>query len=221
MRIAGGAVVAAAALLVLTGCGSKAAPTDYTPTVTVAPTATATVTTSPTATPSSTPESDPGPSSTPSATRAAGDPNRPSGQCADSALGVTIIVDGDGGGAGSSDYQVLFANTGGTSCVLRGAPGVSVVTGDGGDQLGVPADRAQAGAKTVRLGSGETAVAPLRITNIRPDGGPLPDCTVKSGRGYRVYPPHSTRAFYVEQSGAAACAGSGPVFMTVGSVTAQ
>lgn len=211
-------MVAAAAVLVLTGCGSEAPRSTYTPTVTVAPTTAPSDDGSTTTT--STPTVAPTPPD-PTPTRASADPDRPKGQCRDSDLGVSIEVDQDGGGAGSSDHLVLFTNTGGESCVLRGAPGVSVVAGDAGDQVGPPADRTQSGAETVRLGVGGGATARLRITNIQPNGGPLDGCTVQHGRGYRVYPPHSTRAFFVEDSRAVACAGSGPVFMSVDVVRPQ
>jgi hypothetical protein len=54
----------------------------------------------------------------------------------------------------------------------------------------------------------------LKVTNIGTNGGPLSGCTVQKGDGYRVYPPHSTRAFFVPDAKAVACV-KGPVFMTV------
>lgn len=215
MRFLGGAASAAAVLsvLVLTGCGSQAARPTSSPTVTVAPTTT--VTSTPAATPTPTgPETI---TATPEATTtsAAADPNRPRNQCADDDIGVGVYpLDA---GAGSLHYRVLFTNTGGTTCVLRGTPGVSVVGDGNGTQLGKAATSIQSGVKTVSLQAGDSVSAQLKVTNIGTNGGPLSGCTVQQGDGYRVYPPHSTRAFFVQDPKAVACA-QGPVFMSVGPV---
>jgi len=212
MRVLGGAVLGAAVVLALTGCGSQAPAPTTTASVTVAPTAAATTApASPTATPTPTPT---GVAPTPTATRtdAAADPGRPANQCTD--LGVTVTPADGGGGAGSEEYLVLFVNTGGTTCALRGTPGVSVVRD--GAQVGRPAARNQTDVRTVTLRSGETVAAPLRVVDIGTDGGPLDGCTVRKGTGYRVYPPHSTRAYEVDAA-ASAC-DPGPSSMTVGPV---
>ncbi|MFD1720892.1 DUF4232 domain-containing protein [Amnibacterium endophyticum] len=219
MRRVGGAAAAAALLLVLTGCGSQVTAPTITPTVTVAPTPSSTPSSSasasasssaPTASASSTPAS--------SGASAAGDPGRPADQCADQDLGVTITRDNGGGGAGSEVYDVLFTNTGGGSCVLRGAPGVSVVGGGNGTQLGEPAARNQADAVDVRLAPGQAAGAPLQVVDIRDGGGPLGSaCRVRKGDGFRVYPPHSKKAIFVKSDDAYACTSS-EVFMTVRTV---
>ncbi|WP_375387835.1 DUF4232 domain-containing protein [uncultured Amnibacterium sp.] len=221
MRFVGGAAAAALSLLLLTGCGSQATQSMRTPSVTVAPTiATPTPTMTPTPSPTAASTADPGQDPEPAPTPAGLDPNRPKGQCPDDAIGVAVAPDADGGAAGSRYSTVFFTNTGGETCVLRGAPGVSVVGEGDGTQLGRPADRLQTGVRTVTLADGATAVATLRITNIAPDGGPLDGCTVVRGGGYRVYPPHSKRAFFVEDPEAVACS-PGPEFMTVGPVALQ
>jgi hypothetical protein len=218
MRFLGGAasaavVMSALTVLALTGCGSQATQPTSTPTVTVAPTATVTATPSATATPTApvTGTATPEPTTT---TTAAADPGRPKGQCADDSLGVSVVIADGGGGAGSEAYNVLFTNTGGVSCVLRGTPGVSVVGDGNGTQLGAAATRSQSGVKTITLGVGDTVAAPLSIVNIGTDGGPLEGCTVQKGDGYRIYPPHSTRAFFYQDTKAVACV-KGPSFMTV------
>jgi hypothetical protein len=215
MRFLGGAALVAAVTMMLTGCGSQATPSTASPSVTVAPTTsapapvpTATPTPSRTATTPATPE--PSVTGTPVS-------SAPKDQCPDADLGVSIAVADGGGGAGSEFFNILFTNTGGESCALRGTPGVSVVGGGNGEQLGKPADRIQTGGKTVVLASGETVAAPLRIVNIGTDGGPLDGCTVRKGDGYRVYPPHSRKAFFVQDPSAVACA-QGPVFMTASPV---
>ena len=206
-------------MVLLTGCGSQAATPTATPTVTVVRTPSATPATSaPAASPSATATATASASSSPTTSSApAADSGTPADQCPDDAIGVAITVADGGGGAGSEYYNVLFTNTGGATCVLRGTPGVSVVGKGNGSQLGPAADRVQTGVKSLRLAVGETVAAPLKIVNIGTDGGPLDDCRVASGDGYRVYPPHSKRAFLVRNADAAACA-DGPVFMTVSPV---
>lgn len=221
MRVLPTAALVAAALLALTGCGSQATEETAAPSITVAPTTTApapsptaTATPTPTVTPSaSTPESD-APTAAPVETGG----GAPAGQCSDDAIGIQIVPDAGGGGAGSRYFSVLFTNTGGSSCVLRGTPGVSVV-GDG-TQLGKPADRIQTGVRTVRVGVGQSVAASLKVVNIGTDGGPLDGCTVRKGDGYRVYAPHSKKAVLVPDSSAVACV-RGPSFMTVGPVLAS
>lgn len=117
--------------------------------------------------------------------------------------------------------QIVFTNTGPTACVLRGAPGVSVVGRGDGTQLGEAADRAadqNPPAVTLAAGGG-TASAPLQSVNIGTDGGPLGTaCAVEAGDGYRVYPPHSYVAVFVPAT-VDACT-SGTAWMTVGPVSA-
>jgi hypothetical protein len=217
-----GAVLVAAALLALTGCGSQASEETASPSISVAPTTAApppspTATASPTGTASasaSAPESD-APTAAPVETGG----GAPADQCSDDALGIRIAVADGGGGAGSEYYDVVFTNTGGSSCALRGTPGVSVVGDGNGTQLGKPADRIQTGVKTVRLGVGQSVAAPLKVVNIGTTGGPLDGCTVQKGDGYRVYAPHSRKAVLVRDSSAVACV-RGPSFMTVGPVVA-
>jgi Protein of unknown function (DUF4232) len=216
MRVLTGAAAAAMLVLALTGCGSRATEPSATPSVTVAPTATAS-TTAPAATAVSSATASASAAPTSAGTTAAGDPDRPRNQCPDSGIGVSVVVAEGGGGAGSEEYDVLLTNTSGSSCALRGTPGVSVVGDGNGTQLGLPAVRHQGGAKTLVLQDGETVAAPLRIVNIGTDGGPLDGCTVQKGDGYRVYPPHSTKAFLVKDPSAVACV-KGPSFMTVGPV---
>lgn len=217
MRVSGGAVLVAATILVLTGCGSQATQPTRSATVTVAPitsTPTATPTPSAAVTASATPVTSAAPTTTPAAT----DAGRPANQCTD--LGVSVVPDAGGGAAGSEHYRVLIINTGGTTCALRGTPEVSVVGDGNGTQLGKAADRVQTGVKTLQLHAGDTAVAPLTVVHIGTDGGPLDGCTVQKGDGYRVTPPHSTRSFVYEDSTSVACV-QGPSFMTVGPLASR
>jgi len=209
-RFSGGAALAAVTVLALTGCGSQATTPTSSPTITIASTAT---TPAPSSTPTATRTltATPGPT----ATATSADSGRPANQC--TSIGVEVVAADGGGAAGSEYYDVLFTNTGGSSCALRGTPGVSVVGDGNGTQLGKPADRIETGVRTLTLAVGQTVAAPLKIVNIGTDGGPLDGCTVKKGDGYRIYPPHFTRAYFVADAGAVACV-SGPSFMTVGPV---
>ncbi|GAA1961053.1 hypothetical protein GCM10009717_29720 [Agromyces allii] len=169
---------------------------------------------SPTASPASSPSASPTPTSTASV-----DPNAPAGQCADDVLEVTVRTAPDGGSAGHTNSQVVFTNTGSTSCELRGAPGVSVLDASGA-QLGEPADQSEpASPPTITIAAGGTAFAALSAVNIGTDGGPLAgSCTVAEGTAYRVYPPHSFTAFDVSAT-VPACSNS-TVWMDVMAVEA-
>jgi hypothetical protein len=189
------ALAAAAAIVaLLSGCAGG------TPTPTASPL--------PTASPSPTATTTPSPA-------ASVDPNAPSGQCADDALSVSIS--GGDGGAGSIGYDLVFTNTGSAECELRGAPGVSVIDG-AGTQLGEPAEQVGDDAPdTLTLQPGGSVTAPLTAVNIDPDGGPLDDCPVVHGTGYRVFPPHSFTGFVVDANNVPAC-DSSTVFLKVGPV---
>jgi hypothetical protein len=220
MRVLPGAALVAAALLALTGCGSQATEETATPSITVAPT-TAAPPPSPTesATPAVSATASAPETEEPTAAPVETGGGAPADQCSDDALGIQIAVADGGGGAGSEYYDVLFTNTGGSTCALRGTPGVSVVGDGNGTQLGKPADRIQTGVKTVRLRVGQSVAAPLKVVNIGTDGGPLDGCTVQKGDGYRLYAPHSKKAVLVPDPSAVACV-RGPSFMTVGPVVA-
>ncbi|AZH84189.1 DUF4232 domain-containing protein [Plantibacter sp. PA-3-X8] len=161
----------------------------------------------------------PSPTSSPTST-AAVDPNAPAGQCADSVLQVT--VSGADAGAGSIFSNVVFTNTGRESCVLRGAPGVSVVGDGDGTQLGAAAvQQEDAAPADVTLPAGGSASATLTSVNIGSDGGPLDDCEAVTGDGYRVYPPHSFTAVFVASSAVPACSNTAVAWMTIGPVRAD
>jgi hypothetical protein len=159
-------------------------------------------------------------SSSVSAPAAPSDPNRPSGQCSDAAITVSLSM--PKGAAGTFDQDLVFTNTGGSACELRGAPGLSVVGDGNGTQLGVPAARDQSGARTVRLAAhGGQVYAPFSGPELASGGGGAARCPggVRSGDGYRVFAPHSTRAFFVRDGDAAACV-TGGAFLRVAVVRA-
>jgi len=203
-------LVVAALVFGLAGCSASPTPA---PTVTVtAPTASgssspapsAPATTSPTP-----PEADPS------------DPDAPAGQCADSAIG-TKVLDSDSG-AGSRYYQLVFTNTGSTDCELRGYPGVSVVGGGNGTQLGKAAERVEGMAiATYTLKPGDSIGASIQMVNIGTDGGPLDTaCDVAAGDGWRIYPPHSFAAVFIESPGLPACLSPDVSWLRVGALSAE
>lgn len=203
------AAVACAALL--TGCSTSTPP--VTTTVTAQPTATAATTPVPTSTPAPTTVA----TASAAPTAAAGtDPNAPAGQCPDSALAVSVQADPTASGAGHAGSFVVFRNTGRTSCTLRGWPGVSLVGDGNGTRIGAAATEQgalQPGVRTVSIRPGAYALAALSYPNIDATGGAYgdgttdgdPTCKAQHADGYRVYPPHSFRAFFSRANGLYGC----------------
>lgn len=190
-------VVVAAGAALLTGCTSSPAP-DATPTVTAQPSSS--TVTSPTATATAVQASTGASASATPAART--DPDAPPQQCADSRLAVSVQDDPTGSGAGQRLSYVVFRNTGPSACALRGAPGVSLVGDGNGTQIGAAAARSSS-TSTVMIQPGSYALAALSYPNIDAHGGAYgdgeghdPQCEAKAVDGYRVYPPHSFRAFF-------------------------
>ncbi|MFE6841836.1 DUF4232 domain-containing protein [Streptomyces sp. NPDC057686] len=86
---------------------------------------------------------------------------------------------------GSVNYPILFTNTTGKTCALRGYPGVSV-TDARHHQIGTSAIRTGEPISTVFLGPDDTVTAVMR-TNTR---SVAPNCRPKSTY-VKVYPPNS------------------------------
>lgn len=199
MRKYSALLLAIPAVLLFAACAGSPAPTPSpTPSPSASPTATATP--------------------TPTATGQV-DPNAPDGQCSDDVLSVSLGA--SDGGAGSETANIIFTNTGSDDCVLKGAPGVSVVGDGNGTELGAPADQIDdSDPVAVTLAPGGTAVASLQSVNIGTDGGPMAgNCDVAQGDGYRVFPPHSFYAVFVASAGVPACT-NGSVWMHVQPVAA-
>ncbi|MCE0762250.1 DUF4232 domain-containing protein [Pseudonocardia kujensis] len=121
-----------------------------------------------------------------------GDPLTPP-NCATAALRITLGA-GDAG-AGSVYRPLVFTNTGGTTCQLRGFPGVSYVAGDDGHQVGPAAAMSGERGGEVRLGPGGSAAAPLQLANVQ-NFDPA-TCRPTPVRGLRVYPPGETQSAFV------------------------
>ena len=172
-------VVAGALLLLTAGCSSHDASDPSvgsggpSPTSTTAP-----ASTGPSASAPPTPTSSPSASSAPT--------------CTTADLRVTVRPDPNGAAAGSTFDDVLLRNTGGTTCLMTGWPGVSFVTGSQGRQVGAPAAR-QGTPAVVSLAPGASAEALLQVA----EAGNFAPCTTTSVRGLRVYPPNQRDAVFV------------------------
>ncbi|WP_433508235.1 DUF4232 domain-containing protein [Pseudonocardia halophobica] len=140
-------------------------------------------------------------STTAAAATSGGDPLSPP-NCPTASLRITL-GDGDAG-AGSSYRPLIFTNTGGSTCQLRGFPGVSYVTGDDGHQVGPAAAMSGERGGEVRLASGGSAAAQLQLVNVQNFDAAA--CRPTPVRGLRVYPPGNTRSAFVpfETTGCAA-----------------
>jgi hypothetical protein len=115
--------------------------------------------------------------------------------------------DPEGSGAGQRAAFVVLENRGRTACQLEGTPGLSLVGGGNGTQIGAPATRSTTGAKVVDIAPKQYALAPVQYTYVDKNGGNFstgnghhPRCRAEPADGYRVYPPHSYRAYFTRTS---------------------
>jgi len=108
--------------------------------------------------------------------------------CSTSSLVIWLKELPGGGTAGSVYYELEFTNLSARTCTLTGYPGVSAIHLHGG-RLGAGASREVTNKpRPVRLASGASAGAVLRIV----DAGALPSCAPVAAAGFRVYPPGQT-----------------------------
>jgi Protein of unknown function (DUF4232) len=186
----------ALAVLLAAACSSGTEPTAAAPSATGGPTpALSPVPTSPPAGPATDIPAPTGPG------QPAGNPER----CTTAELTGSL---GPGEGAAGSVYRtLLLTNTGGRSCELTGFPGVSYVTGDGGQQVGPAAAMSGERGGPVRLAAGASAGAELKLVNVANYDAAV--CRPTPVRGLRVYPPGDTGALFVPAEGTG-CAGTPP-----------
>lgn len=185
-------------VLGLYGCGS-AGPTGAAPPVTpVSPRSTVT---SP-------------PASVPAKGSAGGEVSR----CHTGELSVSDDPDVGGGAAGQHGESLVFENTAGHACSLKGYPGVSFVAGATGTQVGSAFTRIRAETPSITLAPGGRAYAAILLAN--PDNVPRTDCKPVPVRGYRVYPPDETAAVFVGRP-QTACAAAGKAVGQVRPVAAH
>jgi Domain of unknown function (DUF4232) len=135
--------------------------------------------------------------------------------CKTSGLVVWLDTQGDAA-AGSVFYKLKFTNLSGSTCVLRGYPGVSAVNLKS-HQLGRAASRTQSPVRVISLRTGATASAELRI--VAAANFPAAACHQVAAAGVRVFPPNQTAAKIVPLP-FEACARSGPIYLNVKAVAA-
>ena len=104
-----------------------------------------------------------------------------------------------------------MTNCGSAPCVVEGFPGVSLVTGTQGQQLGAPATRTSGTSSLITLAPGAKASAPLSLAQ----AANFPDCGVTLAMGFRVYLPDDTAAQFSEQS-QQGCSNAAVVLMEIG-----
>lgn len=185
------AVATLATAALLTACSGGDGPTgDRGPIIGGTPTSAFAGTTAPAAT-------------TPAATATPIDPGRGDGEtpadpadlprCTTGELTGSYVY--DDAGAGSQFWTLVLTNTGDRTCELTGFPGVSFVGGDDGHQIGNPADMSGETHGAVRLGTGGSAGAAMRMVN--PQMYDAAQCRPETARGLRVYPPGDTASLFV------------------------
>jgi hypothetical protein len=101
------------------------------------------------------------------------------------------------GAAGSSYVPVVLTNTGSAKCTLYGYPGVSFVDASG-TQLGVPAKHSPGTEKTIKLSSGASANATLRMPN--PGNFDPSTCNQATADRLRVFPPGETHPLFIKDA---------------------
>ncbi|HEX3749550.1 MAG TPA: DUF4232 domain-containing protein [Streptosporangiaceae bacterium] len=132
--------------------------------------------------------------------------------CTTANLSVALVSNMGGGAAGSTYVPIQFTNTAGSACALYGFPGVSFVTGQGGSQIGAPAQRSPSAKVTVTLAAHATAHAWLQIAEA--GNYPASSCHVTNASWLKIYPPGNTAAAYVSHS-FQTCSSAKVVTMTI------
>lgn len=137
--------------------------------------------------------------------------------CATSALALSLLPGEGGGSAGHQHFTIQFTNRGPTACTVDGHPGVSLVTGASGQQLGAAASR-EGTPVAVRLGPGASAYADLSLAEAgNYDSG---QCRPTAAAGLRVYPPDQTASAFVAADGLTGCASTSVELLVVDPVVA-
>jgi hypothetical protein len=189
-------VAAACVALLAAACGSIGASG-------AGPTATVTVTASQPGAPSA-------------GTPSAGTPTAAAtpGPC--STAGLRVTLGSKESAAAGHFYRTLdFINISGASCTLYGYPGISFVTGVGGQQIGAAASRSPASKRLIVLAPGKTAHAQMDLVDVL--NFPPSKCAVSNAHWIKVYPPNQFSATYVRWT-AMVCSKPTPVYLFVAPV---
>lgn len=202
---------AAAAALLLSGCGAGTAQTGSSS----QPTAPAASPSGPSDAPGAAGPTPDAPS--PSRPDAPAQPDARSGTALCKAAGLTASTEVAGGAAGSVYLQLDLTNSGTGPCLLAGFPGVSLTAGAGGDPIGAPATRdASTPVTGVVLAPGQAGSATLRYTQ----AGNHQDCTRTPAAGLRIYPPEDTASLFVADP-RDACSNPEISLLTIGAFQAK
>ncbi|TNM69006.1 DUF4232 domain-containing protein [Streptomyces sp. NP160] len=137
--------------------------------------------------------------------------------CRTADLALSLLPGEGGASAGHQHDTIQFTNRGSAACALDGHPGVSLVTGDSGQQLGAAATR-EGSPAPVRLGPGASAYADLSVAEA--GDYDAAQCQPQAAKGLRVYPPDQTAAAFVPADGLTGCASSSVVLLVVDPVVA-
>lgn len=139
------------------------------------------------------------PASTPATTTPASTPPAALAEC--TTAGVRVAVGTTQGAAGTIYYNIDFTNVSGSSCLLQGFPGISLVSAGStaGSQIGADAKRNSLTApRLITLAPGRTAHAMLGISEA--GAFPTSKCHPVTAHWLKVFPPDQTVAAYVSLS---------------------
>ncbi|WIM66900.1 DUF4232 domain-containing protein [Corynebacterium breve] len=130
--------------------------------------------------------------------------------------GLELTVAGEQGAAGSRILDLELKNTSGKDCQMIGFPGVSIVGGGNGTQIGAPANRENRGTDYVELKDGD--VATFTVTISQAGAYDEAECQPTPADGLRVFPPGNTNSSYVAVPGLTGCANPELSILNVGPV---
>jgi len=122
------------------------------------------------------------------------------------------------GAAGTTFYPLVMTNVSATPCRLSGYPGVSLVGGGSGQQVGAAAVRTQSNpVRVLTLKPGQRAHATLGVATA--ENYPPKRCQPTPANGFRVYPPNQTRSAYVAQA-TTGCRNTGVTLLQIAPMSA-
>lgn len=113
------------------------------------------------------------------------------------------------GAAGSVYIQLVVTNTGSAACTLTGYPGVSLVYGSDGKQLGAAAVRDKQSWGTPKVTIKPRASATTEVRLARAQNYDDSTCHPQQAAGFRVYLPDETGADFLATKGFEGCLATG------------
>ena len=152
-----------------------------------------------------------GSTTTPATSGSSTAPVESAGRCTSNTAKAVVEPAPGGASAGHIGLQVTVTNGSSAPCVIQGFPGVSLVTGGEGQQLGAPAKRTPATPAMLTVLPGAKVSAPLQLAQ----AANFPDCGVTPAMGFRIYLPDDTAAQFSQQA-QQGCSNAGVVLMEIG-----